>query len=432
VAKSLVSVTDYGEVLRYWLLESVRIYAEEKLVETGESERLRSAQRDWYLEWIESLPLEQVRSFRGFGSASLVLEADNLTAALEWCRQQGQFDLCARIAVRMINYWYFFVRLHEMMAWWRDLDAGLPAGDRGHRAMALLLRGWAAALAGEWEEVDMYSAQALALADPQGWVGAWAQGLQAIYWAANDPPRSDRLWEGVFELDASMGMAPDQLGYQGFYLSRLLRANGRDEAFALLHDWQALTPTHTMAAAFALYGDTRTALELTSRVEPASVPMEQFLEELAWAVLASAQGQFEEAERHLVALAAVVRDYAIPGGEGACLIGFANVALDRRDYARASGLLASVIASAGPGGRPRGGPRGSLLQALVYTHCTEILQGVLDPESARVAQAKGRALSLNEVLDAELVRSGTTNVASGPLSLVRAERASTSGPEVAK
>ena len=192
-AKSLVSVIDHGEQVRYRLLESVRIYADEKLVETGESDQLRSAHRDFYLEWIEALPPDRATSnfpILGFSPLSpLVSEADNLTAALEWCRQQGQYDLCARIAVQMAGYWYAFFRLSELMAWRRDLDTGLPAKDRDHRAMALLLRSRAALLAGEWDEFKMCSGQASALADPHSWVGAGAQYVRAIYWALNDPPR---------------------------------------------------------------------------------------------------------------------------------------------------------------------------------------------------------------------------------------------------
>jgi predicted ATPase len=82
VAKSLVDVSDHDEGVRYRLGESVRIYAETKLVESGESGQLRSAHRDFYLEWIESLPLEQVRSGRGRASSPMVSEVDNLTCRL--------------------------------------------------------------------------------------------------------------------------------------------------------------------------------------------------------------------------------------------------------------------------------------------------------------------------------------------------------------
>jgi predicted ATPase len=406
VTKSLVDISDDGEELRYRLLESVRIYAEQKLVETGESEQLRSAHRDFYLEWIESLPLEHWRIARG--TSAIVTEADNLTAALEWCRQQERYDLCARIAARMVDYWFLFVRLGEMMAWWRDLDAGLPADDPDHRAMAFVLRGRAALLAGELDELKAYSAQACALADPYSEVGVEAQYLQAGYWSIIDPPKSDSLFERAFEIEASMGRRPPPLQYQRFYLSRLQRVNGREEALALLDNWMAdvgdSTPSLNMVGAFALYGDMRTAVELRSRAVRPGVPFVRFLDELSEAVLASALGQFDEAEQHLATMASVVRDFAIPRGEVTCLVGYAKVALDRHDYARASRLLTAVDSSFRAGNiRFR-----TLVDALVYTHCVRVLRDVLDPETMRTAQSEGRALLLKDALDDELIRSGAT------------------------
>jgi hypothetical protein len=400
VTKSLVDISDNDVEVRYRLLESVRVYAEQKLVESGESEQLRSAHRDFYLEWIESLPLG--RLMRLPDSSLLVAKADNLTAALAWCRAQRRYDLCGRIAARMAGYWYSSIRLREMMRWWRELDAGLSAEDRDHRAMALLLRSWAAALAGEWEELNVWSVHASALADPHGWVSAAALYLQAGYWAIVDPPRSDRLYNRIVELASGIDLAPDPLGYAALYGARLKVANGSDEALALLHRWLAdlgdSTPTPILAGALALYGQTRIALEIKSRIAPARMPMGQFMVKLSEAVVASAQGQFDEAVRHLAATASVVRDFALPRGEAACLIGFAKVALDRGDYARASQLLAAFKTSVNPKDTPVVTP----LDDLVYVHCTRVLQEALDPKIARSTQAEGAALSVKEALDAEL------------------------------
>jgi predicted ATPase/class 3 adenylate cyclase len=414
VAKSLVLVSDDGENVRYRLLESVRMYAEQKLVETGESEQLWSAHRDWYLEWIESLPPERVRcNFPILGMSPLAplgTEADNLTGALEWCRQQGRYELCARLAIRMSSYWVAFVRLSEMMAWWRELDAGLPSEDRDHRAMALLLRSRAAWLAGEWDEANLCSAQASALADDDSWVGSGAQYVQAICWAMIDPARSDPLFRRAFQIDASLGLSGDPVGYAHFYLSRLQRARGRGEARALLDDWLAdlheSIPTLLMAAVFALYGDAQRSLQLKSQAEPAGAPVGQLTDELSEAVLASASGRFDEAERHLVILSTVVRDFAIPNGEAACLIGFAKLALDRGDLARALRLLDAVKTSAGPEDHPFR----STFDALVYAHCAGVLQKVTDPERAGTSPAGERALSLKEALEAELSRSRTSDL----------------------
>ncbi|MCL2393103.1 MAG: hypothetical protein FWC87_00320, partial [Acidimicrobiaceae bacterium] len=402
VDKSLVSVVDHGEDVRYRLGESVRLYAEGKLVETGESEHLRSTHRDHYLEWIESLPLEQVRHHRGGATSPVVTEADNLTAALEWCRQQGRYDLSARIAVRMSGYWFSFVRLGEMMTWGRELEAALPAEDRDHRAMALLLRSEAAWQAGDWEAFNAYGAQASALADPHSWIGAEAHYLQAMYWSMIDSPRSDRLFERVVEIDASIGMPPDPMLNFIRYVSRLRRANGRDEARAVLDDWLAdlgdSTPAPATAGVFALYGDTQKALELQSRTPPAGVPVAQFNGELSDAMLASALGQFAEAEQHLATLTSIMRDHAVPRGDAICLIGFAKVALDRGDFGRATRLLAAVDSSVLPADRPFL----SAMDALVYLHCKRVLGEVFDPETARTSRAERGMSSIKKALDGEL------------------------------
>jgi tetratricopeptide (TPR) repeat protein len=418
VAKSLVDVIGNDEVARYRLLESVRLYAEGKLVETGESAQLRSIHRDFYLESVENLPghagqTSNTTAGRGAGFARVLgvyvmSEADNLTAALEWCRQQGRYDFCARIASRMTPYWHPFFRLSEMMAWWRDLDAGLPAEDRDHRAMAFLLRSEAALLAGEMEELNVCSAQASALAGPHRWIDARAHFSQAMYWSMIDPLRSERHFQRSVEIEASMGWSPDPGAYLFLYGTRLLRTNYREEALALLSDWLAdlggSTPSPHMVGIFALYGDTRRALELKSRALPFRTPVGRLMAELSEAVLASAQGQFDEAEQHLAAAASVERDFAVLRGDAFCLIGFAKVALDRGDYVRAARLLAVVDISRGPEDRPFLSP----LDGLVRLHCTRVLGDVLDPETARTTQAEGAALSLKEALDAELIRSDRT------------------------
>jgi hypothetical protein len=405
IGKSLVLVVDRDEEVRYWLLESVRIYAEGKLVEAGESEHLRSSHRDFYLEWIESLPFDQLRT--ALGRSPLVDEADNLTASLEWCRQQYRYDLCARIAVRMSSYWYSFARTSEMMAWWQELNASLPPNDGDHRAMAFLLRSRTAGLTGEFDVLDEYSAQASALADPHSWVGVEARYLQAIYCSMIDPPRGNHLFEQAFEIDASMGVAPDPVYFQTYYLSRLRRADGLDEARAVLDhlrtDLRDSTPTPFLAAVFALYGDARTALELMSRIRPADLPMRHLVTEFSKAVLASAQGEFDQAEQHLATFASLVRAHAVAPAEAGCLIGFAKIAVDRGDFVRASSLLAAVDSSISREDRPVGFG----LEDLVYVHCTRVLRDLLDHETARTTQAEGAALSLKDALDAELVRSGT-------------------------
>jgi tetratricopeptide (TPR) repeat protein len=88
VAKSMVLAEESREnktsVVRYRFLETIRQYAEEKLVEADEAEMVRTHHRDWYLGLAE-------QGLQGMEAADqrlwwdrLELEHDNLNAALTW------------------------------------------------------------------------------------------------------------------------------------------------------------------------------------------------------------------------------------------------------------------------------------------------------------------------------------------------------------
>jgi predicted ATPase/DNA-binding SARP family transcriptional activator len=95
VAKSLVQVVDAGERLRYRLLESVRLYAETKLAAADESTVFRTRHRDWVVDWLESVPLEE----RWLGDVDyLATEQPGIMAALDWSSARREVPAVARIA----------------------------------------------------------------------------------------------------------------------------------------------------------------------------------------------------------------------------------------------------------------------------------------------------------------------------------------------
>ncbi len=105
VSKSLVTtVADEAET-RYRLLETVRMYASDKLSAAGEAARVRSQHRDWYLRWLEAMTLEEL----SFSSASLKAvntEIDNLRVAAEWSVGEDRPDLLARLVIRLYGFWF--------------------------------------------------------------------------------------------------------------------------------------------------------------------------------------------------------------------------------------------------------------------------------------------------------------------------------------
>ncbi len=95
VDKSLVTVHTDGPSPRYRLLETVRLYAEAKLVESGEADHARTRHRDWLLEWLESVPLEH----RWLGDDNVFANAfPSVRAAIEWSMDQDDVTTAATIA----------------------------------------------------------------------------------------------------------------------------------------------------------------------------------------------------------------------------------------------------------------------------------------------------------------------------------------------
>jgi predicted ATPase/class 3 adenylate cyclase len=95
VAKSLVQVVEDDDLLRYRLHETLRLYAEAKLGEAEETQPCRARHRDWVLNWLESIPLEE----RWLGDDDLLTpELANVRAALEWSASQSDSVALTHIA----------------------------------------------------------------------------------------------------------------------------------------------------------------------------------------------------------------------------------------------------------------------------------------------------------------------------------------------
>ncbi len=127
VAKSLVGTTEgeRGDV-RYRLLETVRMYAAEKLAVAGEAQALRTRHCDWYLAWLDATPLDQL-VFDPASLAAVGLEVDNLRAVADWCQASDAPDRLAKLATRMYGYWWLGAGGLEGRRW---LQTALAADER--------------------------------------------------------------------------------------------------------------------------------------------------------------------------------------------------------------------------------------------------------------------------------------------------------------
>jgi predicted ATPase/class 3 adenylate cyclase len=136
VDKSLLQVVDDEQRLRYRMLETVRLYAGDKLVASGDAAACRSRHSRWVHDWLESIPLEQ----RWVGDLDLLsTDLHNVRAAIEWSANEGDLKVTARIAAGVdwsrTEAWSDGARWCETLGWDESLDEEL-------RFRLLFMRWW--------------------------------------------------------------------------------------------------------------------------------------------------------------------------------------------------------------------------------------------------------------------------------------------------
>lgn len=103
ITKSLV-VVEEGDETRYRLLETIRQYARDKLLESGEGEGLRNKHLDFFLQLAEIAEPELV-SFEALKwGAKLRDEYDNIRTALEW-GLANNLEAAQRIVGALPYFW---------------------------------------------------------------------------------------------------------------------------------------------------------------------------------------------------------------------------------------------------------------------------------------------------------------------------------------
>jgi predicted ATPase/class 3 adenylate cyclase len=138
VEKSLVMAEEGEGAARYRLLETVRQYAEEKLLASGEAAAVRDRHLRWCVAWAglveRGLAGPEERAWR----VRLAAERDNVRAALAWSLE-GDPAAGLRLATRLARLWRPLAR-HEGARWF---DALLPlvSGEAALQAQALYQAG---------------------------------------------------------------------------------------------------------------------------------------------------------------------------------------------------------------------------------------------------------------------------------------------------
>jgi predicted ATPase/DNA-binding CsgD family transcriptional regulator len=165
VAKSLVRVThQVDRPSRYSLLDTIRTYASDRLLESGELASAQRAHARYHVGWAEELQA----SMRGPGMAdaldSLEAEYGNLRAVFQWSSgPTGDLELGLRLAGALYRFWIARGHLAEARTWVEAALARPDAVPPSIRAVALNGAGVMAGMQHDHERAVAYLTQSLLL-----------------------------------------------------------------------------------------------------------------------------------------------------------------------------------------------------------------------------------------------------------------------------
>ena len=154
VDKSLVAVDrEHGNEPRYYLLETIRQYAREKLNDSGEGEQIRARHLDYFLKLVQ----REEHKMYGEGQVEwlqqLEDEHENLNAALEWSLQ-GDVTSGQQLAASLWWAWHESGHNSEMLNWLERMLAATPDKDSVTKAKLLAGAGWLAEKLEDKEEAN--------------------------------------------------------------------------------------------------------------------------------------------------------------------------------------------------------------------------------------------------------------------------------------
>ena len=180
---------------RYRLLETVRQYARDRLLESGQSETTRGRHQDHFLRLAE----EAVPRLREAKNAAwfqrLETEHDNLRTALQWCLAQKneehneeQNDAAAglRFCGVLDNFWISGGHLGEARRYLTDaLARAVSLGPTKERAAALRRCGFFTLRQGDSDVALPLLQEALAMSKELGDMEGVAEALRSLAWVAS-------------------------------------------------------------------------------------------------------------------------------------------------------------------------------------------------------------------------------------------------------
>lgn len=169
VGKSLVRPTEADGDPRFTMLETIREYAWEKLVDAGESERLRERHRDCFLALAEEADPKLTGAEQAVWLHRLDMEHENFRASLEWSLAEPGAQSGLRLCGALQRFWWTRGHLSEGRQWCaRILGKAGAEGRTLARAKTLNGAGLLAYWQGDYPAARVLHAESLSIRQALG------------------------------------------------------------------------------------------------------------------------------------------------------------------------------------------------------------------------------------------------------------------------
>lgn len=361
-----------GEV-RYLLLETVRQYGHDRLLELDEGATLHDLHLKWYLGLAERAEPELHGSHQRKWLDRLEVEYDNLRVALEWSLVNGNTERGLRLAGALCWFWFVRGYLREGRRWLEEILAESGDISVSVRARALRSEGFLTCVQGEYTQAKELLEEGLSLFQELGEVWSIAEShrlLGAIAQGEGNYKGALMLFEKSLTLFREVG---DKWGIAWSLqsigsLSLIQGEYGRgkelfDESLSL---YREMGDKHGSANAFIMLGR-----------------------------VASRQGEYDRAETLFKESLALSWEVGIKGGIIALdLEALARVAEEQRKPERTTRLYGAAEALR----QAIGYPLSSSARA-DYDHSVAAARAQIGKEAFASAWAEGRAMSMEEVVE---------------------------------
>jgi non-specific serine/threonine protein kinase len=234
-SRSLIGLTSDGEEPRHAMLETVRLFALERLDECGQTGVARDRHLAFFAQRADELISHPDPRVRSGAHAALDPDRDNLIAALRYGAHGGTAKPAWRLARALVSYWEergFCELGHSLVD--AMLAATGPELQGATRFMALEAARMAALQTGRYPRVMQLAEEHLQLSRFQGDPGEGFSALKGIAVAALALDDAPRAWRAVESMEALCADRPERLRHFRHFKAEASRALGRlDEAEAL-------------------------------------------------------------------------------------------------------------------------------------------------------------------------------------------------------